>query len=163
MSSEMEERMSRIIVPLLTLGLLACAGTGRQQQTPERGEVAESAPGVATSARKASPVLVVVTPHLEVNPEPIGGVAAIAAAVQEPEEVWKQNKMGTTTVEARVDASGKILGTKVYQSSGYAGMDAEAMLAVARVRWKPARKQNRPVEAVVRVRVEFNSSISSKY
>ena len=66
-------------------------------------------------------------------------------------------------VTARVDASGKISGTKIYRSSGYSGMDAEAMLAVARVRWKPARKKNRPVESVVRVRIDFNTSISSKY
>jgi protein TonB len=82
--------------------------------------------------------------------------------VQEPEEVWKENKNGTTVVEARVNARGKIIGTKVHKSSGYTGMDAEAMLAVSRVRWKPARKQGMPIDSVVRVTIDFSTSISAK-
>jgi TonB family protein len=45
--------------------------------------------------------------------------------------------------------------TKIAQSSGFAGMDSEALLAVARVKWKPGRRRGEPVTATVRVPVVF--------
>jgi TonB family protein len=138
--------------------LISCAGS-RQDRIPEReGDVAAE----KTEKENNSNIELVVTSEVDTDPEPVGGLEAIHAAVQEPEEVWKANKTGATVVEARVDANGKVVGTKVYRSSGYPGMDAEAMLAVSRVRWKPARKKNKPVDAVVRVTIDFNSSMSSK-
>ncbi|MGH7495851.1 MAG: energy transducer TonB [bacterium] len=151
--------MKCLMIFLLTAILYSCAGT-RQNHEQERKK--QAATEATTNPKTPVPRLVVVTSQLDVKPEPVGGTAAIQAAVQEPEEVWKENKMGTTEVEARINANGKVTGTKVRKSSGYAGMDAEAMLAVARVLWKPARKKNMPVEAVVRVAIDFNGGISSK-
>jgi TonB family protein len=48
-----------------------------------------------------------------------------------------------------------VVSTKIAQSSGFVGMDSEAMLAVSRANWKPARKNGRPVTATVRVPVVF--------
>jgi TonB family protein len=144
---------------LLAAFMYSCAGTGRDHGQESRKQAATE----ETARPKITvPRLVVVTSQLDVKPEPVGGAAAIQAAIQEPEEVWKENRMGTTEVEARINANGKVTGTKVRKSSGYAGMDAEAMLAVSRVQWKPGRKSNKPVEAVVRVVIDFNGGLSSK-
>ena len=150
----------RITMLIFTAILSSGAGT-RPDQVREKEPGFESA-GPETK-KEGKPTLMVVTSNLDDNPQPVGGAAAIQAAVQEPEEVWKENKTGTAVVEARVNAQGKIAGTKVYKSSGYAGMDAEAMLAVARVRWKPGRRSNKPVDSVVRVTIEFNTTLSTKY
>jgi TonB family protein len=149
------QQVRYFMIFLLSAVMFSCAGT---RQAGSKSEA------TSESGKPKAPVprVVVVTSRLDVKPEPVGGAAAIQAAVQEPEEVWKENKMGTTEVEARIDANGKIIGTKVHKSSGYAGMDAEAMLAVARVRWKPARKGNKPAESVVRITIEFNGSFSSR-
>ena len=62
---------------------------------------------------------------------------------------------GEVIVEAIISNTGRAVATKIAQSSGYAGMDSEAMLAVARVSWKPARRNGVPVTATVRVPVVF--------
>jgi len=96
-----------------------------------------------------------VSKNVDVEPEPVGGTEAIQAALREPEEVLKGNKEGWVIVEATINASGRVTVTKIAQSSGFAGMDSEALLAVARVAWKPARKRGTPITATVRVPVVF--------
>jgi len=96
-----------------------------------------------------------VSKNVDVEPEPVGGTEAIQAALREPEEVLKANKEGWVIVEATINASGRVTATKIVQSSGFAGMDSEALLAVARVAWKPARKRGTPITAIVRVPVVF--------
>jgi protein TonB len=88
----------------------------------------------------------------------VGGTEAIQAALREPEEVSKGNKEGWVVVEATINASGRVIATKIAESSGFAGMDSEAMLAVARVAWKPARRRGVPVVATVRVPVVFEKN-----
>ena len=99
-----------------------------------------------------------VTDRVDTEPEPVGGLAAIQAAVQQPEEVWKENQSGTAVVEARISSNGRVSGTRVVNSSGFPGMDSEAMLAVARVIWKPGRRRGVPIETTVQVQVHFAPS-----
>jgi len=96
-----------------------------------------------------------ISKNIDVEPAPVGGTEAIQAALREPEEVLKSNKEGWVIVEATISANGRVTATKIAQSSGFSGMDSEAMLAVARVSWKPARRQGTPVAATVRVPVVF--------
>jgi protein TonB len=97
----------------------------------------------------------VVSSNLDAPPEPMGGTAAIQAALRAPDEVTLENKEGWVVVEATINASGRVIATKIAQSSGFAGMDSEALLAVARVKWKPGRRRGEPVAATVRVPVVF--------
>lgn len=97
----------------------------------------------------------VISPHVDTPPEPVGGSDAIYAALNQPEEVWKENKTGWAVVEATIDPDGRVIATRIVKSSGYAGMDSEAMLAVARVVWKPAHQKGKPIAATVRVPVVF--------
>lgn len=97
----------------------------------------------------------IVSKNVDVDPEPVGGTEAIQAVLREPEEVIKGSKEGWVIVEATINASGRVTSTKIAQSSGFAGMDSEALMAVARVAWKPARKRGTPITATVRVPVVF--------
>ncbi len=99
-----------------------------------------------------------VSPNVDADPEPVGGTEAIQGVLREPEEVIKGNKEGWVIVEATINASGRVMSTKIAQSSGFAGMDSEALMAVARVAWKPARRQGTPVTATVRVPVKFEKN-----
>jgi len=45
--------------------------------------------------------------------------------------------------------------TRIAKSSGYAELDDEALIAVARVRWYAAQKKGKPISAWTTVPVEF--------
>jgi len=131
---------------LLVLALSGCAANRKtNHQTQDQGPLPLDK--IETVSR-----------NIDAPPEPIGGAEAIQAAVREPEEVSKGNKEGWVVVEATINAGGRVIATKIAQSSGFAGMDSEAMLAVARVTWKPARKRGAPVAATVRVPVVFEKN-----
>lgn len=131
--------MKIIITLLLSCVLFSCAAQQKShRQNPNSPETIET-----------------VSSDLDSSPEPAGGIAAIQAALREPEEVSKGNKEGEVIVEATINSNGRVVATKIAQSSGYAGMDSEAMLAVSRVSWKPARRNGVPVTATVRVPVVF--------
>jgi len=99
-----------------------------------------------------------ISENVDADPEPVGGTEAIQGALREPEEVTKGSKEGWVIIEATISASGRVMSTKIAQSSGFAGMDSEALLAVTRVAWKPARKRGTPVTATVRVPVRFEKN-----
>lgn len=120
---------------------ISCAGTNSSREL----------------ANEAPDHMVVVSPKLDEAPEPRGGLAALQAAANAPEEVIKQNKSAIVWVEAVIDINGRVVGTKVAKSSGYESIDAVAMLAVARVPWKSGRKNGEPRAATVRVPIRFGA------
>ncbi len=121
-----------------SLLLLGCAGSKPPQIELHEGKI------------------VVASPKLDQAPEPVGGMAALQALVELPEEVVKQNKSATVIVEAKIDINGRVGGTKVAKSSGYKSIDAAAMLAVSRSQWKCGRKKGEPVAAIIQVPIYFN-------
>ncbi|MCI0699273.1 energy transducer TonB [candidate division KSB1 bacterium] len=131
--------MKTIITLLLTFSLLSCAARPKPRHQNE----------------KTAEFIETISKNIDSPPEPVGGIEAIQAALREPDEVSKGNKEGEVIVEATINSNGRVIATKIAQSSGYAGMDSEAMLAVARVSWKPARRKGAPVTATVRVPVMF--------
>jgi protein TonB len=129
---------------VLVLLLLGCAGS-----KPPQTEVSDN--GDWPEAK-----ITVVSPKMDQAPEPVGGMAALQASVEQPEEVMKQNKSAQVIVEAKIDINGRVAGTKVAKSSGYKNVDAAAMLAVSRVQWKSGRKKGEPVAATVQVPIYFS-------
>jgi len=123
---------------------LSCAAKPRFQ-TNDQGEL-------------PSDKIEAVSKDIDVDPEPVGGIEAIQEVLREPEEVIKGSKEGWVMVEVMISASGRVMSTKIAQSSGFAGMDSEALMAVARVPWKPARKRGAPITATVRVPVKFEKN-----
>jgi len=136
--------MRLAILLLLTMALSACSRTKTVRLPPPATEPEQ--PMEQSTIGEDS------------EPEPIGGLAAIQAALRQPEEVWRDNKSGLVVVEAEISSAGRVVATRVAQSSGYTGMDSEAMLAVSRVAWKPARKKGVAVGATVRVPVRFETN-----
>ncbi len=130
--------MKTTVTLLLAFILAGCAATSKTDNQTETIET--------------------ISKHIDSPPEPIGGMEAIQAALRDPEEVLKGNKEGEVIVEATINSNGRVTATKIAQSSGYAGMDSEAMLAVARVSWKPARRKGATVAATVRVPVVFQKN-----
>jgi protein TonB len=133
----MNKDVIKTILPLLLAFTLASCSSSRKAE------------------RYTEPSIEAVSEDIDATPEPVGGMEAIQAAVREPEEVSKGNKEGEVIVEATINSEGRVVSTKIAQSSGFEGMDSEAMLAVARAAWKPARKDGRPITATVRVPVVF--------
>ena len=131
--------MKTIITLLLAFSLLSCAARQKSHSQNENSDEA----------------IETISKNIDSPPEPVGGLEAIQAALREPDEVLKGNKEGEVIVEATINSNGRVIATKIAQSSGYAGMDSEAMLAVARVNWKPARRKGNPITATVRVPVVF--------
>ncbi len=131
--------MKIIITLLLAFSLLSCAASQKSHHQNEN-----PAKAIETISK-----------NVDSPPEPMGGIEAIQAALREPDEVLKGNKEGEVIVEATINSNGRVIATKIAQSSGYTGMDSEAMLAVARVSWKPARRKGTPVIATVLVPVVF--------
>ncbi len=91
----------------------------------------------------------------ENTPQPVGGLQAIIAAIRYPEDALKKRREGVTMVQALVDAAGRVNETRIAKSSGYAELDDEALIAVARVRWHAAQKKGKPISAWTTVPVEF--------
>lgn len=91
-------------------------------------------------------------------PQPVGGLEALQAKVHQPDEVWKENRSGTAVVAATISSNGRVLETRIVQTSGFAAMDAEAMLAVARTSWIPGRQNGVPITTTVEVPIQFGPS-----
>lgn len=136
--------MKIVFYILISAVFIGCAAKPRFQ-TEDQGEL-------------PSDKIEAVSKDIDVDPEPVGGIEAIQGVLRQPEEVIKGSKEGWVIVEVMVSASGRVMSTKIAQSSGFPGMDSEALLAVARVPWKPARKRGTPVIATVRVPVKFSKN-----
>lgn len=76
--------------------------------------------------------------------------------IRYPPEMQALRVGGTVTIEATVDAAGRVLpgSVTVLQSPNH-GLDAEAMRVVAASRYRPARRGGRAVSAAIRQAITF--------
>lgn len=63
-----------------------------------------------------------------------------------PEEAKKAGVEGTVVLRVLIDETGKVKETEIIQGLGY-GLDEASIKAVQQVTWKPARKNDQPLEA----------------
>jgi protein TonB len=90
-------------------------------------------------------------------PEPIGGIAAIQAAVVYPEIAKRAGVEGTVYVEAFVDESGSVTRTAVVKGIG-AGCDEAAESAVMKTKFKPGKQRGKPVKVKMSIPIRFRLS-----
>ncbi len=64
-----------------------------------------------------------------------------------PESDLRERHQGTVALDFKVGQDGKVTASKVQRSSGFAGLDEEARVALEKCSFKPALKDGRPVEA----------------
>lgn len=91
---------------------------------------------------------------VEELPEPIGGIAAIQAAVVYPEIAKRAGVEGTVYVEAFVDENGNVTRTLVVKGIG-AGCDEAAMAAVQKTKFKPGKQRGKPVRVRMSIPIRF--------
>ncbi|MBI2619411.1 MAG: energy transducer TonB [Ignavibacteriales bacterium] len=87
-------------------------------------------------------------------PEPVGGIAAIQAAVVYPEIAKRAGVEGTVYVEAFVDEGGNVTRTTVVKGIG-AGCDEAAQSAVMKTKFKPGKQRGKPVKVRMSIPIRF--------
>lgn len=94
---------------------------------------------------------------VEELPEPIGGIAAIQAAVVYPEIAKRAGVEGTVYVEAFVDETGTVTRTSVVKGIG-AGCDEAGENAVMKTKFKPGKQRGKAVKVKMSIPIRFRLS-----
>ncbi len=76
-------------------------------------------------------------------------------APQYPRLSVRRGEQGTVVIAARLSARGRVASARVARSSGHARLDAAALAAVRKARFRPARRAGKPVPGRVRVPIRF--------
>ena len=91
-----------------------------------------------------------ITCNLETCPEPIGGIEVLIKSFKIPHIAFKLKLNGTIVVNAKIDKWGNVLNTKVISSVGH-GVGTAAEVAVLFTKFKPAKRNGKPVEAEINI------------
>lgn len=90
----------------------------------------------------------------DVLPEPVGGIYAIQNKRVVPESAVKRGIAGTVEVRVLIDRRGEAVYTEVIKGIG-GGCDEAAEIAVFYARYLPARINEKPVNSMMIIPVEF--------
>ena len=92
----------------------------------------------------------------DIAPVPVGGYGTIRKHLHYPELARKAGIQGHVLVAVKLDRNGSVMNTRIKESLGPNGCDEAAMNAIKAVKWKPAMKNNKPVNFCwVYVPIEF--------
>ena len=72
-----------------------------------------------------------------------------------PKGARERREEGNVTLELRVDAEGVVEDVRISASCGFAELEAAAVAAVRKARFKPARQGDKAVSAAVRLTIQF--------
>jgi len=87
-------------------------------------------------------------------PTPAGGMHAFIAQLGYPTELRRRHVGGMVRIGISVDATGRLVETKVLRSAG-SELDRIVLDAVRRTHWAPAMKNHSPVAARISFPVTF--------
>lgn len=88
-------------------------------------------------------------------PEPIGGLKAIQENVIYPEKAEQSGTEGTTVIQAKLGKDGVVKQSVVLKSSGNDELDAAALVAINKTKFKPAYRKEKPVSVYISIPVFF--------
>lgn len=89
-------------------------------------------------------------------PEIIGGMEALASALEYPELARRAGIEGVVIVGVLIDEKGKLLDTKIVKPHGSnAGLEEAAIKGLLKMKWKPAYQRDKPIKVWVAVPVRF--------
>ena len=92
----------------------------------------------------------------DIAPVPVGGYEAITKHLKYPELARKAGIQGRVLLAVKLDRDGDVINTRIKESLGPNGCDEAAINAIKAVKWKPAMKNNKPVDFCwVYVPIEF--------
>ena len=113
------------------------------------GSGAGSAPNPIRTFRKSDYLIAV-----DMQPEPIGGYAAINKKAGYPDAARKNSIKGKVFIQAYIDENGEVVFAEVLKGLGY-GCDEAALRAVKTTRFKPGKQYGRYVKVQMSVSVNF--------
>lgn len=164
----LEEANSR--KTLLLLGLLAATGAAWWTMQ-DRSDVAATAPPLASNAPVSVPVdeatIATEGTSARIAPAPAKAqprvprdrdprlIASSQVMPRYPAAALRTGQAGTVMVAATIDANGVPVDVSIDDRSGSRELDRSAMQAVRQWRFQPALRNGKPVQASVRVPVEF--------
>lgn len=88
------------------------------------------------------------------NPEPVGGMQAIAKKVVYPDEIKGKKIKGDVQVMVTIDSTGTILATSIYKAL-HPACDSAAIKAVRSVKYKPGTKNGKPAKKRIIFPISF--------
>lgn len=91
---------------------------------------------------------------VEKNPQPIGGIAALAQKVVYPETAKNAGVQGRVFIKAFIDENGTVVKTEVLKGIG-AGCDEAAIEAVKNTKFTPGMDGDTPVKTQVAIPILF--------
>lgn len=88
-------------------------------------------------------------------PLPIGGYSTIQKNVRYPEIAQEAGIEGIVTIQAFIDAKGRVTETVVLKGMPNTGLDEAAMEAIRRTRFHPAKQRDRAVGVWIAIPINF--------
>lgn len=132
------------------------AGTGNPGGTGGNGGGTGTIPGIPTPGTQELPPPKDETWYVAVEemPEAYGGLSSVSVKAEYPEQAKAANIHGTVYILAYIDESGVVQKTVVAKGLGY-GLDESAAKAVRKTRFKPGKKNGKPVRVQLHIPVTF--------
>jgi len=104
--------------------------------------------------KKIEPVDETYYVSVDVMPEPFGGMEKLQQSVSYPEEAKKNSIIGKVFVKAFINETGEVTRAEIVKGLGY-GCDEEALWVIKNTRFRPAKKNGKPVKVQMVIPITF--------
>lgn len=104
--------------------------------------------------KKIKPVDETYYVSVDVMPEPFGGMEKLQQSLSYPEEAKKNSIIGKVFVKAFINEIGEVTRAEIVKGLGY-GCDEEALWVIKNTRFRPAKKNGKPVKVQMVIPITF--------
>lgn len=94
---------------------------------------------------------------VDMMPEPFGGIEKMQQNVNYPAEAKKEGIVGKVLVKAFINENGEVTRAEIVKGLGY-GCDEEALWVVKSTRFRPGKKNGKPIKVQLTIPVSFKSN-----
>ncbi len=91
---------------------------------------------------------------VDVMPEPFGGFDKLQQNINYPDEARKNSIIGKVFVKAYINENGEVIKTEIVKGLGF-GCDEEAIWVVKNTRFRPGKKNGKPVKVQMVIPITF--------
>ena len=89
------------------------------------------------------------------KPIPLGGYHTLFKNIVYPESAQSSGFEGTVVVDTYIDETGRVIGVKVLEGFPGTGLDEAAVSAIWKTRFKPAKREGKPVAVWLSIPIVF--------
>lgn len=93
---------------------------------------------------------------VDIMPEPFGGMEKLQQNVNYPDEARKEGIVGKVLVKAFINENGEVTRAEIVKGLGY-GCDEEALWVVKSTRFRPGKKNGKPIKVQLTIPISFKS------